>query len=132
VDRVEHLVGVAGDADGPGVGLLADDVRDAILVAVVRAGAVGEDEGDALEGDSGDAGEADGGVHVARDGSQFRREVTDVGEGALRVEVAGVEDVIGALDALADCVRDSRRSRWDVRVADDGDVHGRTLWRQSG
>jgi hypothetical protein len=57
------------------------------------------------------------------DGRHGWRQVAQVRQRPLRVEVAGVDSVVGRPDPVAKRVWDPLCARWNVRVTDDRDIH---------
>lgn len=125
--RIEHLVGVSGDRDRVRAAFLARGLRDPPFVRLEVAGPVRDDERRTVDLEHRGRGEAESRVYVpGHCGQLLAREVADLLERFGRVEVTGVDDAVRVSDFLAYPLRNLRRSRRDVCIAEYGNVrHGR-------
>ncbi len=119
---VDDLVGVARDAHRVFVFLSLDRLRDPIVPAAGRAGAVGDDERHAVDRHRLRFRQSERRrIDVPSSGGQVPvREVRDAFVHPRRVEVARVDRVVGSQDFVDDPLRDRVGSRRHVRVADNG------------
>ena len=124
-DVVHRFVGVTSDTDSVCSGLVVDDAGDALGVPCSWTSAVGDDEGDPVDGERRHVRQVDGLAVAGPSHACVRsvRERLEPVDGRRRVEVASVDGVVRSSDPSLDPVGNLGRPPWDVCVADERQFH---------